>query len=77
MKTMSLLKPHRRIACNELILPEGQSKTLCVITLEQGYVVRMHPLEREEPQTEWLQGTITLKKQNDGLRAYYKGKLLT
>jgi hypothetical protein len=45
--------------------------------LEQGYVVRMHPLEGEEPQTEWLQGRIELKKQNDGLQAYYKGKLLT
>jgi hypothetical protein len=72
-----LPKPQRQIACNELILPEGQTKTLCVISLEQGYVVRVHPLEKEEPQTEWLQGKIELKKQNNGLRAYYKGKLLT
>lgn len=67
----------RRIACNEVMTPEGQSLTLCVITLEQGYVVRMHPLDGEEPQTEWLQGKIVLKRQNSGLRAYYNGKLLT
>ena len=73
----NLLHPSRRIACNELVLPEGQCKTLYVITLEQGYVVRMHPLDGEEPQTEWLQGRIELKKQNDGLRAYYKGEQLT
>jgi hypothetical protein len=58
-------------------LPEGHCKTQCVITLEQGYVVRMHPLDGEEPQTEWLQGRIEIKKQTNGLRAYYKGRLLT
>ena len=67
----------RRIASNELLMPEGELLTQQVVLLEEGYVVRVHPLEKEEPQTEWLQGKIELKKQNNGLRAYYKGKLLT
>ena len=70
-------KQLRRIACNELITSEGQHLTLQCLTIEKGYVVRMHPLEREEAQTEWMQGQIKLIKDEGGLCAYYQGKRLT
>ncbi len=67
----------RRIASNELITPEGKLLMQQVVLLEEGFVVRTHPLEKEEANTEWLQGSIILKKEPAGVRAYYQGKLLT
>ena len=67
----------RQIASNELITPEGKRLSQHVLVLEEGYVVRMHPLEREEANTEWLQGQIILKREQNGIRAYYKDILLT
>ena len=66
----------RRIASNELLMPEGELLTQQVVLLEEGYVVRMHPLEKEEPRTEWMQGRVELKRDQHGIRAYYKGKQL-
>jgi len=70
-------KKQRRIASNLLITPEKNELIQHVITLEESCVVSIHPLEKEEANTEWLQGSITLKKESAGVRAYYQGKLLT
>lgn len=66
----------RRIASNELITPEGKLLTQQVVLLEEGFVVRTHPLEKEEANTEWFQGQIILKREKDGIRAYYKNQQL-
>jgi hypothetical protein len=68
--------PSRRIASNELITPKGKSLNQHVVVLEEGFVVRTHPLEKEEANTEWLQGQIVLKQDSDGIRAYHNGKQL-
>ena len=47
-----------------------------VVLLEEGFVVRTLPLDGEQAGTEWLQGRITLKQEQEGLRAYYQGKLM-
>jgi hypothetical protein len=66
----------RRIASNELLTPEGKVLTQHVVLLEEGFVVRTLPLDEEQAGTEWLQGRITLKQEQEGLRAYYQGKLM-
>ena len=67
----------RRIACHEVISPTGNSKTLQVVELTNGYVVSQHPLDGEEANTEWLQGTIRLKQDEKGIRAWYQEQPLT
>ena len=69
-------KPPRRIACNELILPQGQHQTLYVLELQGGYVVRQYPLDGEQANTEWLPGTVVLEQDEQGLRAHYQGKVI-
>ena len=71
--------PLRRIACNELITPEGQCLTLCVVELsDDGQVVRHYSLSKELPHTEWWQGRLNLRRDGDGIvRAYYKDKAIT
>ena len=67
----------RQIACNELISPEGQSLTLYVIQVVEGYVADYFPLSHELPHTEWFQGQIRLVRTEGGLRAYYNDDLIT
>ena len=66
----------RRIASNELIMPDGTMLPMQVVLLEEGFVVRTHPLEKEEAGTEWLQGQIVLRNEQSGIRAYYKNQQL-
>ena len=73
---MKQMKRTRKIASNELLTPEGKLLTLQVVLLEAGYVVNMHPLEKEGAGTEWLQGRIELKRDELGIRACYKGQEL-
>ena len=59
--------PYRRIACNELVTLEGHCQTLCVVELsEDGRVERHYPLVQELASTEWMQGRLILRKDNDG-----------
>ena len=68
----------RQIASNRLVTTNGSNLTLYVVRLSNGYVTDLFPLQEEISQTEWLPGTISLHKDDDGrVRAYYQGKLLT
>ena len=67
----------RRIACHEVISLTGNSQTLQVVELTNGYVVGQHPLDGEEANTEWLQGTIQLRQDEKGVRAWYQEQPLT
>ena len=67
----------RRIACNEVVMPDGQRLTLCVVEISNGCMVNHYPLRQESADTEWWRGEIVLKDQGDGtVSAYYKGKLI-
>ena len=57
-------------------MPDGKSLLMQVVLLEEGFVVRTHPLEKEEAATEWLQGQIVLKREEEGLCAYHHNKRL-
>ena len=59
-------------------MPDGQCLPLHVVEMSEGLVVDYYPLSGETAQTEWLQGQITLKHQEDDcVIAYYKEKPLT
>ncbi len=65
----------RRIASNELELPDGSCLPLQVVEIKEGWVVSHYDLKSEIAHTEWLQGKVCLATTGDGrMRAYYKGK---
>ena len=66
----------RRIASNELITLEGKCLTQQVVELsEDGQVVRHYSLQTEMAHTEWMQGRLSLKRNEDGkIYAYYHNK---
>ena len=65
----------RRIACHELILPNGQRLTHYVVEILNGCMVNQYPLLQELPNTEWFVGRVILKKSDDGhIQAYYNNK---
>ena len=67
----------RRIACNELITPEGQCLTLYSVEISEGFVTGQFPLLQETANTEWMRGRVVLRKDDDGrVRAYYQEKLI-
>ena len=56
----------RKIGVHHLVLPDGTSLGKSVVELDSsGQVTRWHPLDREEPRTEWLGGTMFLSKGNE------------
>lgn len=58
----------RKIAVHHLRLPDGTTYGQSVVELNPcGQVIHWHPLDREEPQTEWLGGTARLFKDDDGI----------
>ena len=65
----------RRIACHELIMPDGQRLTHYVVEISNGYMVNHYPLLQEIPNTEWLVGQVFLKESDHGkLQAFYNRK---
>ncbi len=65
----------RRIASNIVYTCDGKI-SLGYVQIEGDRVVYYGQLTEEMPQTEWLQGEISLVKEGKKLRAYYADKLL-
>ena len=71
------MKRLRKIACHQIVSEEGPSLRLAVVEIADGVVVQYYPLDGEQAQTEWLAGTIHLKRNAEGqLKAYYDEKEL-
>ncbi len=67
----------RKIACHQIVFEDFATQKMSVVELEDGVVVRHYPLVGEQPQTEWMTGTIYLRCDNLGLlRAFYENKEL-
>ncbi len=67
----------RRIASHQVLMPDGQLLRQAVVEMKDGVVVRCFPLVEELPQTEWLSGEVTIRKDTEGfLRAYYENKMI-
>lgn len=70
------MKRVRRVAAHTIVT-DHETVDMGVVEIEDGVVVGYAHLTGEQPQTEWIGGTITLKPDADGrLRAYHNGKNL-
>lgn len=62
----------RRIAAHTIRWPDGSVVRMGVVTLVNGSVAEVNPLQGEQPFTEWLGGTIELRMTDNGQLAAYK-----
>ena len=68
----------RIVAANRIITPDFGIVSLGVVELENRRVSKVSRLDGEQPFTEWLGGTISIKRSADGtLVAYKDGRQLT
>ncbi len=65
-------RPVRRIACAELLTPQGLLATPHVVEISQGSVVNYYPLTRELPFTEWTSCQLSLREDEDGRLTLWK-----
>ena len=71
------MRTSRKIACHQILLPDGSSQTLSVIEIQSGEVTKWYPLTEEQAHTEWLCGTVSLAYDRQSiLRAHHKGQIL-
>ena len=67
----------RIVAANRVIDADGDEMKPGVVELEGKYVSSTYPLYGERPFTEWLCGTINIKRSADGrLQAYKDGEVI-
>lgn len=67
----------RIVAANRVIDADGDEMKPGVVELEGMYVSSVYPLFGERPFTEWLGGTINIKRSADGrLQAYKDGEVI-
>lgn len=66
----------RRVGVHYVVTENGTLKQ-CVVEIEEDRVVNYYTFTDELPLTEWLGGTIELKRNEEGfLQAWHEGKLL-
>jgi len=67
----------RKIACHQIVFEDSTSQKMQLVELDDGVVMRCYPLKGEQPQTEWMSGSIYLRHDKMGLlRAFYENKEL-
>lgn len=65
----------RRCGVHEVITASSAILTQAVVEIEEGRVVNYYEFRDELPMTEWLGGTIEIKRDEEGiLRAFWQGK---
>ncbi|MGP1525443.1 hypothetical protein [Prevotella multiformis] len=65
----------RRIGAHAIELPEGLIEQ-GIAVIEDGIVKMTFPFTAEQPMTEWLSGTITVRLDDEGKPRAYKGDTL-
>lgn len=66
----------RRCGAHEVLLVDGSTLHQAVVEVEAGRVVNYYEFRDELPMTEWLGGAIEVRREEDGLHAYWQGKRL-
>lgn len=67
----------RRCGAHEVVLSDGQVLRQAVVEVMEDRVVNYYEFRDELPMTEWLGGTIEVKRDEDGmLRAFHEGKII-
>lgn len=71
-----ILRGKRRIAAHRIV-NEQHTIELGLVELTDGWVSDCYPLVEELAHTEWMSGTIYIRKNSNGkYYAYYKGQRL-
>lgn len=71
-----MMEELRRVGVHYVVTENGTLKQ-CVVEIVEDRVVNYYTFTDELPLTEWLGGTIELKRNEDGvLQAWHEGKLL-
>lgn len=66
----------RRVAANTVTV-DGNTLTQAVVEISEGRVVNYYEFRDELPMTEWLGGTISISRDDEGiLRATHNGRRL-
>lgn len=65
----------RRIGAHIIELPEGLIEQ-GIVVIESGIVKMTFPFTEEQPMTEWVSGTITIRIDDKGKARAYKGNTL-
>lgn len=67
----------RRCGAHEVKLPDGSILEQAVVEISEGRVVNYYEFRDELPMTEWLGGTIEIKRDEEGnLMALWKEKAI-
>lgn len=67
----------RRCGAHEVVLADGQVLRQAVVEVAEGRVVNYYEFRDELPMTEWLGGTIEVKRDAEGmLRAFHQGTII-
>ena len=68
----------RIVAANRVVVSDRRTVTLGAVEIEDNRVTRVTRLDGEQAFTEWLGGTITLRRSADGsVSAFKEGRMLT
>ena len=71
------MEEYRRCGAHEVTLPDGTALHQAVVELQEGRVVNYYEFRSELPMTEWLGGSILLRRDGEGIvRAFWQGKRL-
>lgn len=67
----------RRCGAHQVLLPNGSMLHQAIVEIYESRVVNYYEFRDELPMTEWLGGTIEVRRDEDGiLQAWHKGELL-
>lgn len=68
----------RRCGAHEVVLPDGRRLNQAVVEVSYGRVVNYYEFRDELPMTEWLGGTISIERNEEGiLMALWNGKVIS
>lgn len=68
-------KKCRRIAANEVFVDDNKLN-LCIVEIDSAIVTNYYQFNEEQPNTEWVGGIITLKRDEAGQLKAYKNENL-
>lgn len=67
----------RRCGAHKILLPDGNTLQQAIVEISACRVVNYYEFRGELPMTEWLGGTIEVRRDVEGiLQAWHKGNLL-
>lgn len=66
----------RKVAANRIITSDNTEIKLGVVELDDTIVTRVYSLQGEQPFTEWIGGTITIKTADGVMHAYKDNKMI-